>query len=186
MRSQSIHNAATEADLVLALTVGGQPCGLPVLLVRDVLGAQSITQIPLAPPEIEGAMNLRGRIVTAVDLRRRLGLPPREAGARPMSIVVEHGGELYAMLADAVGEVVPLSAADRAPNPPTLDALWREVSRGVHRRDGQLMILLDVERLLAVGGERLLAVGGGRLLAVGGGRRLAGGEERPAAAGGGR
>jgi purine-binding chemotaxis protein CheW len=154
MRSQSIQHAVAEADLVLTLTVGGQPCGVPVLLVRDVLGTQSITPIPLAPVEIEGAMNLRGRIVTAVDLRRRLGLPPREAGAEPMSIVVEHGGELYSMLADAVGDVVPLAAADRAPNPPTLDALWRDVSRGVHRSDGQLLILLDVERLLAIGGER--------------------------------
>jgi len=81
MRSQSIQHAVAEADLVLTLTVGGQPCGVPVLLVRDVLGTQSITPIPLAPVEIEGAMNLRGRIVTAVDLRRRLGLPPREAGA---------------------------------------------------------------------------------------------------------
>lgn len=154
MRSQSIQHAMAEADLVLTLTVGGQLCGVPVLLVRDVLGTQSITPIPLAPVEIEGAMNLRGRIVTAVDLRRRLGLPPREAGAQPMSIVVEHGGELYSMLADAVGDVVPLAAADRAPNPPTLDALWRDVSRGVHRSDGQLLILLDVERLLAIGGER--------------------------------
>jgi purine-binding chemotaxis protein CheW len=154
MRSQSIQHAMAEADLVLTLTVGGQPCGVPVLLVRDVLGTQSITPIPLAPVEIEGAMNLRGRIATAVDLRRRLGLPPREAGAEPMSIVVEHGGELYSMLADAVGDVVPLAAADRAPNPPTLDALWRDVSRGVHRSDGQLLILLDVERLLAIGGER--------------------------------
>lgn len=154
MRSQSIQHAVAEADLVLTLTVGGQLCGVPVLLVRDVLGTQSITPIPLAPVEIEGAMNLRGRIVTAVDLRRRLGLPPREAGAEPMSIVVEHGGELYSMLADAVGDVVPLAAADRAPNPPTLDALWRDVSRGVHRSDGQLLILLDVERLLAIGGER--------------------------------
>jgi purine-binding chemotaxis protein CheW len=154
MRTQSTQHAVAEADLVLTLTVAGQPCGVPVLAVRDVLGPQSITPIPLSPDEIEGAMNLRGRIVTAVDLRRRLGLPPRPGEAKPMSIVVEHGGELYAMLADAVGEVVPLEAGDRAPNPPTLDALWREVSRGVHRRDGQLLILLDVERLLAIGGGR--------------------------------
>lgn len=158
MRSQTIQHAVPEADLVLTLAVGGQPCGVPVLSVRDVLGPQSITPIPLAPTEVEGAMNLRGRIVTAVDLRRRLGLPARpseaEGGAPPMSIVVEHGGELYAMLADQVGEVLPLAAADRAPNPPTLDGLWREVSRGVYRRDGQLLILLDVDRLLAIGDGR--------------------------------
>lgn len=154
MRNQTTQHAVAEADLVLTLTVAGQNCGVPVLAVRDVLGTQTITPIPLAPPEIEGAMNLRGRIVTAVDLRRRLGLKLRPEGTRPMSVVVEQGGELYAMLADAVGEVIPLAAADRAPNPPTLDALWREVSRGVHRRDGGLLILLDVEKLLAIGGER--------------------------------
>lgn len=154
MRNQSIQTGTTEADLVLTITVGGQACGVPVLTVRDVLGTQSITPIPLASAEIEGAMNLRGRIVTAVDLRRRLGLPAREKGAQPMSVVVEHGGELYAMLADAVGDVVPLQAADRAANPPTLDPLWRDVSRGVHQRDGQLLILLDVDRVLTIGGDR--------------------------------
>jgi purine-binding chemotaxis protein CheW len=154
MRSQSIKTGMAEAELVLTITVGGQACGVQVLAVRDVLGTQSITPIPLAPAEIEGAMNLRGRIVTAVDLRRRLGLPARPAGAQPMSFVVEHGGDLYAMLADAVGDVVPLAAAEREANPPTLDPLWREVSRGVHRRDGELLILLDVDRVLTIGGNR--------------------------------
>jgi purine-binding chemotaxis protein CheW len=143
-----------DSDLVLTLTVAGQPCGVPVLAVRDVLGPQVITRIPLAPPEVAGGLNLRGRIVTAVDLRRRLGLPDRPKEAKPMSIVVEEGGELYSMLADEVGEVVPLSATDAVANPPTLDPLWREVSRGVHRRDGQLLILLDVERVLTIGGGR--------------------------------
>jgi purine-binding chemotaxis protein CheW len=152
MRMQTSPAAAGDIDLALTLAVGGQPCGVPALAVRDVLSAPSITPIPLAPAEIGGAMNLRGRVVTAVDLRRRLGLPGREAGKRPMSIVVEHDDELYALLADSVGDVVPLGAGDRAPNPPTLDTSWREVSRGVHRHDGQLLILLDVERLLAIGG----------------------------------
>lgn len=148
------HRTVGEAELVLTFTVGGQACGVPVLAVRDVLGPQSITPIPLAPAEIEGAMNLRGRIVTAVDLRRRLGLPSRPEGKDPMSIVVEQGSELYAMLADEVGEVLPLSPSDCEPNPPTLDLMWREVSRGVQRRDGQLLIQLEVDRLLAIGGER--------------------------------
>ncbi|PZW43620.1 CheW protein [Humitalea rosea] len=144
---------AEDAGIVfLTLTVAGKPCAVPALVVRDVLGPQTITRIPLAPPEVAGSLNLRGRIVTAIDLRRRLGLPPREAGApAPMSVVVEHGGELYSLLSDAVGEVVPLHARDAAPNPPTLDPLWREVSKGVHRQDGRLLIVLDVERVLAFG-----------------------------------
>src|SRR4051812_34042909 len=81
-------------EVFLTLTVAGQLCGVPVLAVRDVLGAQAITRIPLAPQEVAGSLNLRGRIVTAIDLRRRLGLPTR-AGGGAMSVVVERDGELY-------------------------------------------------------------------------------------------
>jgi purine-binding chemotaxis protein CheW len=143
--------AQRDEDVFLTMTVAGQACAVPVLLVRDVLGAQAITRIPLAPPEIAGSLNLRGRIVTAVDLRLRLGLPPRQDGARPMSVVVEQAGELYSLLVDEVGEVMPLPAAGFAPNPPTLDAFWREVSRGVHRQEERLVIALEVDRVLAIG-----------------------------------
>jgi purine-binding chemotaxis protein CheW len=154
MRSSTSAAAVAEADLLLTLTVAGQPCGVPVLAVRDVLGPQAITRIPLAPPEVAGGLNLRGRIVTALDLRRRLGLPAREAGAKPMSVVVEQSGELYSLLADAVGEVVPFAAEEAAPNPPTLDPLWREVSLGVHRQDDGLLVVLDVARVLDLGEAR--------------------------------
>jgi purine-binding chemotaxis protein CheW len=142
--------AEAAEEVFLTLTVAGQLCGVPVLTVRDVLGVQTITRIPLAPAEVAGSLNLRGRIVTAIDLRHRLGLPPREA-AGAMSVVVEREGELYSLLADEVGEVLPLPSRDRAPNPPTLDPLWREVSRGVHRLGDRLLILLDVEQVLVIG-----------------------------------
>lgn len=143
--------AEPEEQVFLTLTVAGQGCAVPVLLVRDVLGPQAITRIPLAPPEIAGSLNLRGRIVTAVDLRQRLGLPSRDSDAAPMSVVVEQGGELYSLLVDEVGEVIPLAAAGFEPNPPTLDTFWREISRGVHRREDRLLIALDVDRVLAIG-----------------------------------
>jgi purine-binding chemotaxis protein CheW len=143
--------AQREEDVFLTLSVAGQGCAVPVLLVRDVLGPQAITRIPLAPPEIAGSLNLRGRIVTAVDLRLRLGLPPRDPGTSPMSVVVEQAGELYSLQVDQVGEVVPLPASGFEPNPPTLDPFWREVSRGVHRQEERLVIALEVERVLAIG-----------------------------------
>lgn len=143
-------SSATD-DVYLTITVAGQLCGVPVLAVRDVLGEQIITRIPLAPFEVAGSLNLRGRIVTAVDLRRRLGLTERPIEMRPMSVVVEREGELYSLLADQVGEVLALARSARAPNPPTLTGIWREVSLGVYRVEEQLLILLDVERILAIG-----------------------------------
>lgn len=136
-------------EVFLTMTVADQGCAVPVLLVRDVLGPQAITRIPLAPPEVAGSLNLRGRIVTAVDLRLRLGLPPRESSG--MSVVVEQGGELYSLLVDEVGEVIPLAGAAFEPNPPTIDPGWRDISRGVHREAERLLIALDVERVLAIG-----------------------------------
>lgn len=156
MRSGAPRAAAavtdSAAEMFLTLTVAGQLCGVPVLAVRDILAAQVITRVPLAPREVAGSLNLRGRIVTAIDLRRRLGLPPRAAGAAPpMSVVVEQSGELYSLLSDSVGEVVPLPGEGFAANPPTLDPVWRDVSRGVHRQDERLLIVLDVDRILAIG-----------------------------------
>ena len=137
----------TEQQYV-TLTVAGQLCGIPVLGVRDVLADQTIARIPLAPGEVAGSLNLRGRIVTAIDLRRRLNLPPAEPGTRRMSVVTELAGELYALLVDQVAEVMSLPASAFEPCPPTLPAVWAEHSRGVFRLEGRLLVVLDVARLL--------------------------------------
>jgi purine-binding chemotaxis protein CheW len=137
----------TEQQYV-TLTVAGQLCGIPVLGVRDVLADQTIARIPLAPGEVAGSLNLRGRIVTAIDLRRRLDLPPAEPGTRRMSVVTELAGELYALLVDQVAEVMSLPASAFEPCPPTLPAVWAEHSRGVFRLEGRLLVVLDVARLL--------------------------------------
>ena len=132
----------------VTLTLADQLCGLPVLAVRDVLAGQRIARIPLAPPEVAGNLNLRGRIVTAIDLRRRLRLPPRPDGASPFCIVTEHGVELYALIVDQVHEVVTLPSAGLEPPPPTLPAVWAAQCRGIHRVEHRLMVALDVDRLL--------------------------------------
>jgi purine-binding chemotaxis protein CheW len=132
----------------VSVTIAGQLFGIPVLQVQDVLGTQQITRIPLAPPEVAGSLNLRGRIVTAIDIRIRLRLPRREAGEVPMSVVVDQGGELYSLLVDSVGEVLSLSSKIYERNPATLDPAWRDVSAGIFRLDGTLLIVLDVGRLL--------------------------------------
>ena len=132
----------------VSVTVAGQLFGIPVLQVQDVLGPQRITRIPLAPPEVAGSLNLRGRIVTAIDLRIRLRLPRLPEGKSGMSVVVDYGGELYSIMVDAVGEVLSLNAVHAERNPATLDPIWRDVSGGIYRLDKSLLIVLDVARVL--------------------------------------
>lgn len=94
---------------------------------------------------------LRGRIVTAIDLRRRLSLPPAPAEKPRMSVVAEQGGELYALLVDQVSEVMSLKASAFERNPPTLPQGWAQFSSGIYRLDGRLLVVLDVGNLLALG-----------------------------------
>jgi purine-binding chemotaxis protein CheW len=132
----------------LTFMVAEQTFGVPALLVHDVLGPQRITRVPLAPPEIAGSLNLRGRVVTAIELRLCLRLPKRPAELAGMSIVVEHDGVHYSLIVDQVGEVLTLPDTAFERSPATLDARWRTLSLGVHRLDSQLLVLLDVARLL--------------------------------------
>ncbi len=147
-------SGAREASEFASVVIGDQLFGIPVLQVRDVLASQRITRVPLAPPEVAGSLNLRGRIVTAIDIRTRLGLPARsseEIASKPrMSVVVDHGGELYSLMVDAVGEVLSLAQTDFERNPATLDARWREVSAGIYRLEGSLLVVLDITRLLDI------------------------------------
>jgi purine-binding chemotaxis protein CheW len=136
-----------QAEFV-TMSVDGQLFGIPVLLVQDALKAQKITRIPLASREVAGALNLRGRIVTAIDVRRRLGLPDRENNEAGMNIVVEHGGELYSLIVDSVGEVLKVDADTFERNPATLDAAWKSFCKGIYRLDGNLLLSLDVANLL--------------------------------------
>jgi len=139
--------ADVTADYVTVI-IGDQLLGLPVLRVQDILGPQQITRVPLAPPEVLGSLNLRGRIVTAIDVRCRLGLPPRNDGKPSMSVVVEHHGDLYSLQVDQVGEVMTLKSADYEANPSTMELTWREVSNGIYRLQDRLLVVVDVDRLL--------------------------------------
>ena len=138
---------------LVTLTVADQLCGVPVLSVRDILGEQPITRVPLAPPEIAGSLNLRGRIVTAIDLRRRLGVPPAPPGTPRMSVVTEQGGDLYALLVDQVSEVMTPPESSYARNPPTLPPAWAEICSGIYRLQGRLLVVLDIGRILALSPE---------------------------------
>jgi purine-binding chemotaxis protein CheW len=132
-------------------TIGGQIFGLPISRVQDVFTPDRLTHVPLAAAEIAGLLNLRGRIVTAIDMRKRLGLPALDDGRPRMAIGIECKGESYGLLIDAIGEVMKLSANSREDNPVNLDPQLARVSAGVHRLDGSLLVILDVDRVLDVG-----------------------------------
>ena len=139
---------SNDSSLYVTMKIVNQMFGVQVLTVHDVLGPQRITHIPLAPREVAGALNLRGRIVTAIDMRVRLGLEPRSTDDPGMSIVVESRNELYSLMVDSVGEVLSLRRDDYERSPATMDSRWREVSSGIFRLDGMLLVVLDVERIL--------------------------------------
>jgi purine-binding chemotaxis protein CheW len=142
----------TPDDVVeyVTATVGGQLFGLPISRVQDVFAPDRLTRVPLAPPEIAGLLNLRGRIVTAIDMRRRLGLEARTGDAPRMAVGVECKGESYGLLIDVIGEVLKLPTSEREDNPVNLDPGLARVSAGVHRLEGKLLIILDVDRVLDV------------------------------------
>ncbi len=145
---RSTGSASEQTEEFVTFTIASQLFGIPVLQIQDVLSSYKITPVPLAPPEITGSLNLRGRVVTAIDVRLRLGLPPRPADADSMSIVAENEGELYSLMVDSVGEVLALSQSAYERNLPTLDAKFRAFSDGIYRLDGQLLVVLDVNRML--------------------------------------
>ncbi len=133
----------------LTIKIDGQMFGIPILQVQDVLGEIKVTRIPLAPPQVSGSLNLRGRIVTAIDVRKCLGLTVLEEDTnRKMSVVVMHDDELYSLIIDNVGDVLTLQDKDFEQNPATLDLIWKSVSLGVYRLDGQILVILDVPKLL--------------------------------------
>jgi purine-binding chemotaxis protein CheW len=135
----------------VTMMVHEQLCGISAQNVRDVIVSPAMTPIPLAPPEVAGSLNLRGRIVTAIDLRRRLGLQTAAPGSNTMSVVVERQGELYSLIVDNVREVVDLDKAGFEPNPLTLAPAWRDVSAGIYRLQSDLLVVLNAERVLAIG-----------------------------------
>ena len=130
----------------LAVRLDGRLLGIPAAHVREVVRLPEVTRIPTAPPMIAGIMNLRGQLITAIDLRARLGLPPLAHGDA-MGIVTEHDGHLYALVVDSVGDVVGARPDRQEAPPPTLAPEWRAVSIAV-QRDDPLVLILNVAAIL--------------------------------------
>lgn len=137
-----------QSAMYVTATIGGHLFGLPVARVHEVFVPDRMTPVPLAAAEVAGLINLRGRIITMLEMRRRLGLPEGDRRPRQMAIGVEWHGESYGLLIDEIGEVLTLPAARCETPPANLDARLAEVTAGVHRLDDGLMMVLDVDRVV--------------------------------------
>jgi purine-binding chemotaxis protein CheW len=141
----------------LTATVGEQLFGLPILRVQDVFAPRRVTLVPLAAPQIAGVLNLRGRIVTLLDMRCLLGLerkPPDEAA---MAIGIERGGEFYGLLIDKIGDVMRLDSMACEACPANLDGRLTRIAAGIHRLESGLLVVVDVDRVLNSGNNALAA-----------------------------
>jgi purine-binding chemotaxis protein CheW len=129
---------------------GDRYLGIDVTRVQEVIRSQTITRTPLAADEIRGLINLRGQIVLAFDLRRRLGLPARTDGAPPMNVVIRTQEGLVSLLVDRIGDVLDVDEDLFEEPPETLQGDARELIRGAYKLDDALLLELDTDRALEV------------------------------------
>ena len=129
----------------------GHLFGVDVASVQEVLKGQDVTPVPLAPAEVDGLINLRGQIVTTLDLRCRLGLPDRPAGSASVSVVVRAAdGGPVSMVVDRIGDVLHVDGATLESPPDTVPAEVRELVSGICKLEDRLMLLLDTEKAIRV------------------------------------
>lgn len=124
--------------------------GVPVQQVQEVIRYQEMTRVPLVPQVVRGLINLRGQIVTAIDLRRRLGMAERPAGQLPMNVVVRTNDGALSLLVDEIGDVIEVEEKTFEKPPETLKGMAREMIRGVHKLPERLLLVLDTERAVDV------------------------------------
>lgn len=150
--AESAAAAAAQTDRIkrqyATFLVDGLFFGVEVLQVQEVLRYQQMTRVPLAPGVVEGLINLRGQIVTALDMRRRLRLPPRPEGKAPMNAVVRTAGGAVSLLVDEIGDVVEVDAGAFEQPPDNVDPSARELLRGVYKLKDRLLLILDTERTI--------------------------------------
>jgi purine-binding chemotaxis protein CheW len=141
-----------EATQFCTFYVDGLCFGIGVREVQEVIRYQEMTRVPLAAPVVRGLINLRGQIVTAIDLRRRLELNdrPEETEVHPMNLVVRTDDGVVSLLVDEIGEVVEVAEDSFERPPPTLAGVARELVRGVYKQQDSLLLVLDTARAVSV------------------------------------
>jgi purine-binding chemotaxis protein CheW len=149
MQTQTQTRAQTRTQLV-TFTLDRLHFGVEVSHVQEVIRYQTMTRVPRAPAVVEGLINLRGQIVTAVDMRARVGLGKRDGSRLPMNVVIRSADGVASLLVDEIGEVVEVDAAQLEPAPLSVSDRIRDVIGGVYKLHGMLLLELDVERALTI------------------------------------
>ena len=135
----------------VTVMIGSQMFGIAIDVVNEIFKPERLTRVPLSHPDIAGVLNLRGRIVTMIDCRRRLGIAAPQETHDYMAVGVERDGDHYGLLFDGAGEVLRFTQEQIEAPPVNLDPHWKKVSKGVFRMESGLLVLLDVNILLDFG-----------------------------------
>jgi len=146
-----MNKVASVGHEYVTVMIGSQMFGIAIGLVNEIFKPELLKPVPLSHPDIAGVLNLRGRIVTMIDCRRRLGIAAGEGVQDHMAVGVERDGDHYGLLFDGAGEVLRFSQDQIEPPPVNLDPHWKRVSKGVFRMESGLLVLLDVSILLDFG-----------------------------------
>jgi len=144
-----------ESQQYSTFMVDGFFFGVEVERVQEVIKFQNMTPVPLASRMVRGLINLRGQIVTAIDLRRRLDLKEREEGEEPMNVVIRTDEGAVSLLVDDIGDVLELTEDTLEPPPPTIRGVARDLVTGIHKLDGQLLLILDIDKVITVTQEKV-------------------------------
>jgi purine-binding chemotaxis protein CheW len=133
---------------ICSFVLGDLVFGVEVTKVQEVLRYQAMTRVPLASSMVRGLINLRGQIVTAIDVRARFGLPSVAEEREPMNVVLCTGDGVVSLLVDEIGDVLELDEADFERPPASLPPVFRDVVVGVYKLESSLLLMLDVERIV--------------------------------------
>jgi len=156
MSTPATASSAEELLQIVSFHIDEEEFGLEILRVQEIIRTAPLTRVPASPAFVEGVVNLRGRVIPVISLRKRFGLGPREADKETRIIVVEVTGTVLGLMVDAVSEVVRIKPETLEP-PPRLGRVEREYVRGVAKLEGRLLILLDIERLMSEAEEVVCA-----------------------------
>lgn len=140
----------TDTLQLCTFVLGDLAFGVEVKHVQEVMRFQPMTRVPLASVNVRGILNLRGQIVTAIDVRARLGLPPLSDAQEPMNVVLRTSDGVVSLLVDDIGDVLEVGAAHFERVPETLSAVLRDIVHGVYKLERRLLLLLDVTRVVSL------------------------------------